>query len=146
TADPSFHGIAAQIGSQLQSYTDDSQMGMGPSGYPWALDMNPYVACGAESLGCGTSRSLTNISGNVYKIQAIGSAGASNLTYKTQPMIGWAGRFQLQDLSGPGSSVDSTAYSMCFVLIAGECHTGSAVNEIYVNVPAAYDPGYCSGS
>jgi hypothetical protein len=61
-------------------------------------------------------------------------------------MIGWAGRFQLQDVSGPSSSVDSTPYSMCFVLNAGECHAGSAINEIYVNVPTAYDPGYCSAS
>ncbi len=143
---PAFHGNGAQIGSQLQSYTDDSQFTAGASGYPWALDMNPLVACGAESLGCGSYRTLTNVSGNVYTIQAIGSAPASEATYKTQPMIGWAGRFQLVDVSGPSSSVASIPYSMCFVLNAGECYAGSTVNQIYVNVPSAYDPGYCSGS
>ena len=47
------------------------------------------------------------------------------------------------DVSGPSSSVDATPYSMCFVLLAGECHAGSALNEVYVNAPVAYDPGYC---
>lgn len=143
---PAFHGISAQIGGQLQSYTDDSQFNAGPEGYPWALDMNPFVSCGAEGLGCGVIRTLTKVSGNVYTIQAIGSATASLSTYKTEPMVGWAGRYQLQDVSGPSSSVDSTPYSMCFVLNPGECHAGSVANQIYVNVPTAYDPGYCSAS
>jgi hypothetical protein len=146
TADPTFHGIAAQIGGQLQSYTDDSQLNAGPPGYPWAIDMNPFVACGGEGLGCGPLRTTTSMGGNVYKVQVLGSAAPSNATYKVQPMIGWAGRYQLKEVSGPGSSVDSTPYSMCFVLIAGECHAGSNANEVYVNVPVMYDPGYCSAS
>jgi hypothetical protein len=145
TGDPTFHGIPAQIGGTLQSYTDDSQLA-GAAGFPWAIDMNPLVACGGESLGCGIARTLTSMGGNVYRIQSVGSAQASNVTYKTQPMIGWAGRYQLQDVSGPTGLVDSTAFSMCYVVKAGECHAGSAANEIYVNVPVAYDPGYCSAS
>jgi hypothetical protein len=108
--------------------------------------MNPFVACSAESLGCGLLRATTSLGGTVYKIQAMGSAAPSNATYKSQPMIGWAGRYQLQDVSGPSASVDATPYSMCFVLIAGECHANSNVNETYVNVPVMFDPGYCSGS
>lgn len=146
TGSPAFHGIGSGIGGNLQSYTDDSQLTAGPAGFPWALDMNPLVACGAESLGCGQLRATTAMGGNVYKIQSIGTAAPSESTYKTQPMIGWAGRYQLADVSGPSSSVDSTPWSMCFVMLAGECHAGSAVNEVYVNVPTAYDPGYCSGS
>ncbi len=106
--------------------------------------MNPFVSCGGEQFGCGPARSLSRVSGNVYTIQAISSV--RKLDLQTQPMIGWAGRFQLQDVSGPSSSVDATPYSMCFVLAAGECHAGSVLNQIYINVPAAYDPGYCSGS
>ncbi len=147
TADPSFHGNAALIGSQLQSYTDNSQLVSGAAGYPWALDTDPFVSCGPEN--CSAAEFLAHyasLGGNVYKFQAIGSVSASNTTYKTQPMVGWAGRFQLKDVSGPSSSVDSTPYSMCFVLIAGECHAGSAINEIYGNVPVAFDPGYCAPS
>jgi hypothetical protein len=146
TPEPTFHGNASQIGGQLQSYTDDSQLAAGVLGYPWALDMNPLVSCVPEQFGCGVSRTLTSVSGTVYKIQAIGSATASAATYKTQPLIGWAGRFQLLDVSGPSGSVDTTPYSMCFVLLNGECHAGSVANDIYVNVPSAYDPGYCSAS
>lgn len=145
TSGASFHGTASNIGGQLQSYTDDSQLS-GALGYPWALDTDPLVACGAEQLGCGTGRTLTAMGGTVYKIQPIGSAAPSNATYKTQPMIGWAGRYQLQDVSGPSSILDSTPYSMCFALNAGECHAGSSANDVFVNVPVAYDPGYCSAS
>ncbi len=145
TGDPAFHGINATIGGQLQSYTDDSQRS-GVPGYAWALDMNPFLVCAQEQLGCGVTRAVTGMGGNVYKVQAVGSATASNATYKTQPMLGWAGRYQLEDVSGPSSSVDSTPWAMCFVLIAGECHAGSAANEIYVNVPVGYDPGYCAAS
>ncbi|HEY3825433.1 MAG TPA: hypothetical protein VGL82_12795 [Bryobacteraceae bacterium] len=146
TSNPSFHGSPAQIGSQLQSYTDDSQLNAGASGHAWALDTDPFVACFAEQFGCGLPRSLVGMGGSVYKIQPNGSAAASNATYKIQPMVGWAGRYQLKDVSGPSSSVDSTPYSMCLVIIAGECHAGSALNDIYVNVPVAFDPGYCAPS
>jgi hypothetical protein len=143
---PSFQGVTAQIGSQLQSYTSASQLNAGSAGASWAIDLNPLVSCVAESLGCGVLRTTIPVAGavSVYKIEAIGSAAQSNATYKTQPMIGWAGRFQLKDVSGPSSSVDTTPYAMCFVVNAGECHAGSVPNEIYVNVPAALDPGYCA--
>jgi hypothetical protein len=66
-------------------------------------------------------------------------------------MIGWAGRYQLQDISGPSSNIAATPFTMCFALLAGECYPGSAANTVYVNVPAAYNPpygntGYCSAS
>jgi hypothetical protein len=151
TTTPSFHGIIANIGGDLQSYTDDSQFAAGAAGYPWALDMNPFVACGAEQLGCGPVRTLTNVSGNIYTIQTLGSASPSNTTYKVQPMIGWAGKYQLQDVSGPSSNIASTPYSMCFVLTAGECYSGSSANTVYVNVPVLYNPpygnsGFCTAS
>lgn len=151
TPDVQFHGIGAQIGSTLQSYTDDSQLDAGPQGFPWAVDMNPFVACGAEALGCGPVRTMANVTGNIYTIQTLGSAAPSNATYKIQPMIGWAGRYQLQDISGPSSDITATPFSMCFALIAGECYPGSAANSVYINVPAAYNPpysntGYCTGS
>ena len=141
SASTAFHGSGTA--GQVQSYTDDSQSGAGASGYPWALDMNALFPCG-DYLGCGVTRTLTPVIGNVYKIQSLGSVSASNATYKTQPMIGWAGRYQLRDVSGPSSSVDATPYSMCFAILAGECHPGSSANDVYVNVPAAgADPGYC---
>src|SRR5262249_29664299 len=43
----SFHNNASNIGSEVQSYIDDSQLS-GAGGFPWALDANPIVACGAE--------------------------------------------------------------------------------------------------
>ena len=145
----SWGGIASGIGTQIQSYTDQSQFTSGLPGYPWAIDMNPFVACSAEGLGCGSVRNVTHITGNIYTVQPIaGNAGFNPtlINYKSEPMVAWAGRYQLKDVSGPGSSVDSTPYSVCSVVLVGECHAGSAANAIYVNVPAMYDPTYCSAS
>lgn len=148
-----WNGVDAGItpAQDIQSYTDDSQTTAGPKGVLWGIDTNPAVNCTFEQLGCPLEnklRTLTNITGDVYKIQSIGNASASLATYKSQPMIGFAGRYVLKDVSGIGSSVDSTPWSMCFTIIAGECHAGSVANEIYVNVPQAYDPapGYCTAS
>lgn len=141
---PAFHGSPAQIGWHLQSYTDDGQSDAGSTGTSWALDMNPLTPCG-EALGCGLIRTTIRVAGNVYRVETIGSASQTNSTYKSQPMIGWAGRYQLQDVSGPSANIDNTPYSMCFVINPGECHAGSAANEVYVNVPVAFDPGYCTG-
>ena len=127
-----FHGIGR---GQLQSYTDDSQWTAGSAGAPWALDMDAFVDW--------FSRSSTLITGSIYKIQAGGSATASNATYKIQPMIGWSGRYQLKDVSGPSSSVDATPFSMCFAILAGECHAGSSANDIYANLPGADNAGLC---
>lgn len=145
-------GVAG-MGSQMQSYTDDSQLSAGASGYPWAVDMNPYVSgCGGERLGCGDSGrgALTPLGSNLYQIGATGTVSASNANYKTHPMIGWAGRFQLQDVSqhGAGSitALANTPYSMCYAIAAGECYSTSSANQMFINVPVAYDPGYCSGS
>lgn len=150
---PQFQGIDASIGTCLQSYTDDSQFDSGAFGFPWALDTNPAVNGTYELLGsaaCNALRTVAHITGDVYKVGAISNPGLTinSALYKQQPMIGWAGRYLLKDISGPSSLVDSTPWSMCFVLTAGECHAASSANEIYVNVPQEYDPspGYCTNS
>lgn len=146
----SFNGVSANIGpiSGPQSYTDQSAWDLGVGGYNVAIDTNPFVAAEAEALGWGPVRTLTHVTGDIYTIASFGGGAQTAAGYKTNPLVGWAGRYQLQDLSGPSSSVDATPFSVCIVVTAGECHAGSSANAIYVNVPHAYDPspGYCSAS
>lgn len=134
-------GNGSNIGGQLQSYTDDNQSGAGSLGYLWATDTNFFVNdCGAETLGCGPARTLTYTgSGDVWKIASIGTATASTTTYKSQPMIGMAGRYQLQDVSGPTGDVTITPYTMCYALVSARCGVGtSSAGGIYINVPHLY--------
>jgi hypothetical protein len=140
----SFSGVGASIGSQLQSYTDQSAWAQ-TTNYDRAIDTNPIVACVFEALGCGAIRSLTNVSGNVYTIGVIGTGTATLAGYKTSPLFGWAGRYTLKDISGPGSDITATAYAMCLAGAANECYTGSSAGTVYVNVPQAYNPS-CGAS
>ena len=141
----SWGGVASSIGvsnTTPQTYTSKAQVGQGAQGFPWAIDTNALPGPPEQPI-TGQARTVTHITGDVYKIQSVGSASASLTTYKTQPMLCWAGRYQCRDISGPGSLVDSTPWSACFVLTAGECHAASVANEIYINIPEVYNPGYC---
>jgi hypothetical protein len=60
----------------------------------------------------------------------------SGFDRKRLPYLGWAGRNWMKDISGPGSAItDSDTYSFCVADRVGECRAGSAVNEVYLNVP-----------
>jgi hypothetical protein len=146
----SFEGVSANVGTQsgLQSYTDQSMWQRGELGYQWSLDTNPQNPPGSfETIGGGPTRTLTPITGDVYRIAAIGSGTQSVAGYKVSPMTGWAGRYQLQDVSGPSCDITAEPYTMGIVVIAEECYPGSTAGQIYINVPQAYDPeGRCTSS
>jgi hypothetical protein len=59
--------------------------------------------------------------------------------------MAYVGRNALVDVSGPGSVLGAGAqnsYEYCYALVAGECHPGSAVGDVYVNAPYVSYP-YC---
>lgn len=145
TPGPSFHGNNANVGASngLQSYPDISQYAAGASNLVWSIDVNGLLGCAAEVFGCGPVVTITPISGDIYKISLTATSGitASESSYKVHPLIGPAGTNIMKDISGPGSSVDVTPYSMCIAISSGECHAGSSSGEIYFNVPKLYNPG-----
>lgn len=141
-AAPTFHGTTLAVGAGgLQAYTEAA------GGVPWMTDSNSFNANfpGGPEASNNSSGAITisTITTSISSVTVIGVA-RSGANYKTYPMIGWAGRFPLKDISGPGSSVDNTPFSMCFALNAGECHSGSLANEVYTNVPQTYNSGICS--
>ena len=144
-----FAGNPSLIGSGIvQSYTNTGQNA--PS--PFAADTNQILGQSAiPEAGDGTlgARTMgTTGTTNVYtltQVSVTGWSGLTNSTYRQLGLYGWAGRYTLQDVSGPASSSISalagTAFSMCYVYAAGECYSGSTAGTIYVNVPQAYSNG-----
>jgi hypothetical protein len=142
---PSFAGTTLPIGSSLvQSYVTRIRSNLAPAlpnALPWMIDDNSLNdSYGGQSLG---ARTLTRVSGNIYQIQVLGLT-PSNLNYKTFPLIGWAGRYALKDVSGPNSNISSAgAFTVCDALFPNECVPGSLAGNVYVNVPSATDDGNC---
>jgi hypothetical protein len=142
---PSFAGTSLPIGSNLvQTYVTRIRSNLPPalpSAMPWMIDDNSLNdSYGGQSLG---SRTLTRVNGNIYQIQVLGLT-PSNLNYKTFPLIGWAGRYALKDVSGPNSNLARDgAFTLCQALFPNECISGSQPGNVYVNVPSATDDGNC---
>jgi hypothetical protein len=135
-ASPTFAGTSLPIGNgNIQAYVST------PGGVPWFADSNTLN----NNYGTGglSARSLTHVSGNIYLIQALGTS--NNTNYKEFPMLGWAGRNVLLDVSGPSSAgtLAATSYGMCYAYNANECVAGSAAGSVYVNVPFMWDNGSC---
>jgi hypothetical protein len=110
---------------------------------PWAIDggaISPTFGGGNEdgisSIG---TRAITLQGGTTqtYKIGLIGTLR----NIKHSPLLGWAGRYLLQEKSSATTAshtlTDSDSYKFCFAYKAGECRTGSSANDIYVSLPKA---------
>ncbi len=142
---PTFQGNALGIGAgAVQSYVNS------PGGVPWMVDanaMNGNFGLGSEvtSNTIGTV-TLTNVSGNVYSISPLTNNGnpVTQAAYKTWPLLGWAGRYLLHNVSGPSSSIALSPWGICYAYAAGECVSGSMQGSVYVNVPGAYNSGSCN--
>lgn len=133
-------------GSQNSGYNIQSYMkrtAVQANGVQWAIDggaISPNLGGGNED-GVSTTgdRAITLQSGttDVYKIGLIGTLR----NIKHAPLLGWAGRYLLQEKSSPTTDVhtltDADTWKFCFAYKAGECRTGSSANDIYVNVPKA---------
>lgn len=131
---PTFNGVSLAPGAgAVQSYPHS------PGSMVWMTDSNTMNG----NLGLGPELVINNIGGrslvktgttNVYKISVLGT-----VSYKQFPLLGWAGRYLLGEISGPGSNVDSTAWTLCYAYFNGECHSSSVAGEVYVNVPGVGD-------
>jgi hypothetical protein len=87
----------------------------------------------------------TPITGSLYRIAGFQLSGSVNL--RSRPLLVWSGRHNMQDMSGPGSSLgggSSDHWKYCVALTAGECDAGSTPGQVYVNVPSATANGKCT--
>ncbi len=110
----------------------------------WCLDsrpMNGGTSDGVASMAGSSGTPFTLLAGQLWKL----AGGGTVLKRKQLATMAYVGRSPLVDVSGPSSSipVDATgSYTYCVALAAGECYSGSAANDVFVNAPfVSY--GYC---
>ncbi len=131
---PPFAGkIGLGDGNQVDSHP-------GPCFTTWCMDARPLDGGSAITVGSNTNP-FTLVSGQLWKLS--GAQALLNRKYLTT--IAYAGRWPLLDVSGPGSTITAgtqDSYKYCHALAAGECSTGSAAGDIYVNAPFIDYP-YC---
>jgi len=144
-----YNGVAFaanRVGTEsgLQQYPSLKQWDIAhwsdPGAGNWGLDTNallPSTGSGDEyatGLLSGTSTPVGGLT-QTYTTPILGG-GAVNI--KTTPLLGYAGPYLLQDISGPSSSIaDANSWSYCYAYKAGECRAGSTAGTVYTNVPIA---------
>ena len=121
---------------------EDSHAGLSrdPNNPLYTVDKNP-LSSALSAVNTLWPQTATNVSGSLWKIAAanVQNNGASSPAFiKWNPLSGWSGGYLLNDISGPSSVIDGTSanyWNRCTTYIAGECFSGSASGDVYVNVP-----------
>jgi hypothetical protein len=104
----------------------------------WWIDGRPMLSAGSPA--------ATSVTGQRYRY------ANSSLKIKYFDIMAFAGNNPILDVSGPGSSLGTTAedsYKGCYALIAGECDPASQAGDYYVNAPAITSSAaqyYCCGT
>jgi hypothetical protein len=162
TDTPPFHGVVSPCYSstcvkhpsyhQLTTYT--------PAGVDreWFTDQMTWNG-GEEFFGPNNGRTITNITGNLYRYNGASNAPWSNaygpvagkdaLYRKILPTIAITGGFPYTDISGPGSVITGgtgDGWKYCVAYLAGECVSGSNAGDVYFNAGTTIDLPYCSSA
>jgi hypothetical protein len=146
---PGFAGTygVSPYNESAQDHPSHPQNTAPPSEQKWFLEARPLHGPGASLVDQATS-----VSGQLYKFSSITSDGDNlaqiggpnaflgGLTRKQQPTFGRCGAQPLTDVSSPTqgnviSDDSSSVYQYCVARKAGECRTGSAMGDVYVNCP-----------
>ena len=157
---PGLIGQADQYGMQMVYPFNGSTGGVGPDvvqthpgGQSYLNVPNTLGYDGRPLGGAGGGVStvwfhtFTPVSGNVYQISCpqvtLGGACIDTADPKRLGWTAFAGRYMLQDVSGPNctTALASTPYSFGYAYNAGECVSGSAAGNRYVNIPNAVTSG-----
>lgn len=133
----SFAGVPGKIA--MQGYPSLHQLNAPPAEQVWMANyrhLNPSFGAGGEVAAAVGKVAYSLLPGTrgVYKFTSI----SGDVHYKQVPVIAYAGYHLLKEISSPATGdiiTDSTPWKYCVVLKAGECRSGSAVNEVYVSVP-----------
>jgi len=146
---PLWAGSTAGYNGFVQTYMNNDQTVAPAWERRWVVNyrhLNPSAGVGPEWRVAVENTNLTLMPGTnqVYKITDSISGGPPDP--KNLPFILFAGRFLLKDISSPaiGNTIsDTTNFSACYALHAGECRTGSSAGDHYVSVPFAAGENQC---
>ena len=130
SAGPNFAGAAANcFGDSCKKHPS-----VGAPGSGWITDFHSWDWVGGMN--------LTPVSGQLYKAASFGTplkpryfaiVGAVDSTYSGAP-------HSLLDVSGPGvilGADSSDSYKYCLANTVGECRSGSAKGDVYLNLPGS---------
>jgi hypothetical protein len=125
---PPFAGaVAGAWGNSFQKHPSYGQPDAPPDEQEWFLDVLPFIG-GSPGKAAPVSKQLYKYflpEGHVLAIDQLRH-------------FALAGTTPMTDISGPASALSDTdqdSYKYCIAKVAGECRSGSAVSDIYVNVP-----------
>ncbi len=150
TYQPLFAGsTAAMIPSGIQSHPSARQWTAAPPEFRWLVDGRPYGGAGGGVANIGFNVVTTTTQTGVYKVtnltNFVGDTNFSTLDRKRLPVQAWAGRYLLQDKSGPGSTLlTADTWKFCVADFAGECFATSSAGDVFMNVPQADTAGACN--
>lgn len=129
---PSFAG--ADAGCNGNACTQHPSAGA--PGAPWYMDFTRFDGVGSMT----TRQTLTQISGQLYKFSTeyainpkyFAMAGVTDAPWST----GGKGPHEFLDVSPAALSTTSAdSYKYCIANAAGECNTGSAKGDVFINLP-----------
>lgn len=118
----------------------------GPAFGPFIMDARPFTGDdGVRTVATPGSPFTQSGSTQCWSIPFSTYGGTNPLHRKFLTTLAYVGRFGLSDVSGPGvilGCTSSDSYKYCYADIAGECHAGSSVGDIWINSPFVSIP-YC---
>jgi hypothetical protein len=148
TEDPKFTGVDGLSVYALQSYASKHQWLAVGDERRWALDFrhmngsygfledSPFTALAL------TSTTLVPGTVHVFKTTIVGNS----VNVKRAPLLGFAGRFLLQEKSSSATGntlTDSDIYRFCYAYRDQECRQDAKAGDAFVSVPAATLTGAC---
>jgi hypothetical protein len=148
--DPKFAGINGLPYGALQSYGSKHQWNAEGDARRWALDfrhLNGAFGISQENFSttlAATTTTKVDGTNNVYSISIVG-----DVNVKTIPLLGYAGRFLLQEKSQAtlgDTLTDDDSYRFCYAYRDGECRHDSKAGQAYVSVPGTTVTGGCQAS
>ncbi len=101
----------------------------------WITDFNPLGPNAGQGISLW-AHGAARVSGDLLKLNTT----VTLPNRKKVPGFGYAGKWVLKDISGPGSAItggSADAWKMCVADFAGECVSGSQPGQVYMNVPRA---------
>lgn len=146
---PLFNGSTAGLNvGVIQSHPSARQNVAPANEFRWIADGRPLgLSLGGSNLfgyNCISTTSVTQVYLVSAPFSAAGCTGFqySSLDRKNLPVVAVAGRYLLQDISGPGSSITTgDTWDFCVADFAGECIPGSSAGQLFMNVPQVNTSG-----
>ncbi|HEY3738505.1 MAG TPA: hypothetical protein VGL53_01615, partial [Bryobacteraceae bacterium] len=141
---PLFHGLEG-VGytNIVDTHPGHTQFAATDNENGWIAEARPFLGDAYANLTGFSGSPGVQVSGSLYKFTA---AQTGRLRPRFLPTMAACGASPLLDISGPSTVITgdiSNSYKYCIANAAGECTSGSAAGDVYMNCPQTRLP-YCA--